>query len=90
MVRTLRERHAAARRSAVVVGVQPAAPGQGNVFVRVLRAILRMRRAMRYRQLFRPREPDELPPSFDRVEQTAKGRIYTPGLARGRIHQGGS
>jgi hypothetical protein len=69
--------------------VAPYVPAQGQVFVRFLRAISRIRRAAQRRLFWRP--PPEIIPApevADRVPANAKGRIFTPGLIRGRVHTG--
>jgi hypothetical protein len=58
------------------------------VFRRMLRAVARMRQAMRRRLFWRPHPEVTVPDVPDRVPANAKGRIFTPGLIRGRVHTG--
>ena len=75
-----------ARRVVLPPSVAPAAPGQGMVMVRMLRAVSRMRRAARARLLWLPRRPTD---TIERVEAPMIGNIAGPGMVRGRIVGGG-
>ncbi len=69
------------------VEAPPVVPGQGQVFVRMLRAVTRMRQQIRRRLFYRP--PPEVLPAPEEIAGSFKGRVFCPGLKRGRVHTAG-
>lgn len=68
----------------------PVAPGQSMVFVRMLRAVARMRQAARRRLFWRVQPEITVPAAPVEILGSNKGRVFSPGLVRGRISKGGA
>jgi hypothetical protein len=80
-------RHAAhRRRPAIPLG---RAAASAPPFPRWLKAVMRMRAAMRARLRWRPPIPQGARTLGVPTDEPPKGRIFTPGLLRGRIYGGG-